>query len=194
MQCVSTLWGEMSVVLFIGAEYVHNVHDELEQLRVETLLLPQRCAIRGKLWEVSSLWWLKKEIDEQFNVRWFYCLLCLMGRKSFYLSSFGVAGDVCVRVYYLTVSTTVEICGSWPIGIFPLLVANDSISSSLALPHLVTKQIVAPSGGNIVLQYYDACGILSWLDGKAFWPLCRFVPCTLCQQIEFESSGNNILQ
>lgn len=194
MLCVSTLWGEMSVVLLIGAEYVHDVHDELEQLGVVTLLLPQWCTIRGKLWEVSRLWWLKKETDEQFNVRWFYCLLCLMGRKAFYLSSFGVAGDVCVHVYNLTVNTTVEIYGSWPIGIFLLLVVNDSISSSLALPHLVTKQIVAPSGGITVLQHYDVCRILSWLGGKAFWLLCGFVPCTLCQQIQFETSGNDIFQ
>lgn len=100
MLCVSTLWGEMSVVLLIGAEYVHDVHDELEQLGVETLLLPQRCPTRGKLQEVSSLWWLKKEIDVQFNVRWFYCLFCLMGRKAFYLSSFGCWW--CVRACLLS--------------------------------------------------------------------------------------------
>lgn len=84
--CVSTLWGEMSVVLLIGGEYVHDVHDELEQLGVETLLLPQRCTIRGKLWEVSSLWWLKKEIDEQFNVRWFLLLSVVLDGEESILS------------------------------------------------------------------------------------------------------------
>lgn len=47
---------------------------------------------------------------------------------------------------YLAESTSVEICSSWPIGVLSLLVVNDAISTSLALPYLVTKQRVAPSG------------------------------------------------
>lgn len=53
---------------------------------------------------------------------------------------------VWVRAAYLAESTSVEICSSWPIGVLSLLVVNDTISTSLALPYLVTKQRVAPSG------------------------------------------------
>lgn len=49
----------------------------------------------------------------------------------------------------------------WPIGNFPLLVVNDSISNSVAPLLLVTKQTVAPSGGILALQYSDACRNLS---------------------------------
>lgn len=41
-------------VLLIFAEYVDDVHDELEQLSVETLSLPRRCTIRGKLGDRNS--------------------------------------------------------------------------------------------------------------------------------------------
>lgn len=83
-----------------------------------------------------------------FNECWSYCLLSLMSRKAFYPST-----DV-TSVYYF--------CSTWwPIGNFPLLVVNDSISSAVAPPHLVTKQIVAPSGGITALQHWDACGTLS---------------------------------
>lgn len=49
----------------------------------------------------------------------------------------------------------------WSIGNFPLLVVNDSISNSAAPVLLVTKQIVAPSGGVIALQHSYACRNLS---------------------------------
>lgn len=39
----------MRVVLFIFAQHADDVHDELQQLSVESLFLPRRRPIRGKL-------------------------------------------------------------------------------------------------------------------------------------------------
>ena len=39
----------MSVVFLLMADHVNNVHDQLQQLSLETLPLLQRCIIRGEL-------------------------------------------------------------------------------------------------------------------------------------------------
>lgn len=51
----STLCDEMSVVFFLMAEHVDDVHGQLQQLSLETLPLFQRCAFRGELWHISTL-------------------------------------------------------------------------------------------------------------------------------------------
>lgn len=46
---IVTLWNEVSAAVFFIAEHADDVHDQLQQLSVETLLLLQRCTIRVKL-------------------------------------------------------------------------------------------------------------------------------------------------
>lgn len=50
----STLWTEMSVVFFLMAEHVDDVHHQLQQLSVESLPLIQRCTIRTELQYLRS--------------------------------------------------------------------------------------------------------------------------------------------
>lgn len=49
---------------------------------------------------------------------------------------------------------SIEINRFWFIGVFFLLVVNDSIGNALTLPYLINKQRVAPSGEIVVLQHY----------------------------------------
>lgn len=101
----------------------------------------------GENWEIKQFRVIKIIKHGRFNERWSYCPWW--------------AGKYFIHLLMWHVFMIIFCWTWWPSGNFPLLVVNDSISNSVAPLILVTKQIVAPSGGILALQHLDACGTQS---------------------------------